>query len=82
MPLQATALAAFLIFNIHPAKIFMGDTGSMLIGLVNSILVIKFIEVAQAPGAAVPVEAAPAVGFTILLIPFNGYFKSFCDQDV
>lgn len=28
------ALAAFLIFNFHPAKIFMGDTGSLFLGSV------------------------------------------------
>jgi len=28
----AGALAGFLVFNRHPAKIFMGDCGSMLIG--------------------------------------------------
>ena len=26
------ALVAFLIFNCHPAKVFMGDTGSLAIG--------------------------------------------------
>lgn len=26
------ATTAFLIFNIHPAKVFMGDTGSLLLG--------------------------------------------------
>ncbi|MCP2937552.1 undecaprenyl-phosphate alpha-N-acetylglucosaminyl 1-phosphate transferase, partial [Salmonella enterica subsp. enterica serovar Typhimurium] len=30
----AGSLIAFLIFNFQPAKIFMGDTGSMLIGLI------------------------------------------------
>ena len=28
----AGSLAAFLFFNFHPAKVFMGDTGSMFIG--------------------------------------------------
>jgi phospho-N-acetylmuramoyl-pentapeptide-transferase len=28
----AGGLAAFLIFNFHPAKVFMGDTGSLFIG--------------------------------------------------
>ncbi len=37
------SLLAFLIFNFQPAKIFMGDTGSLLIGAINAILVIKFI---------------------------------------
>ena len=39
------ALIAFLKYNFTPAKIFMGDTGSLLIGLVIAILSIKFIEV-------------------------------------
>ncbi|MFH0888089.1 MAG: MraY family glycosyltransferase [Planctomycetota bacterium] len=33
---------AFLIFNFHPAKIFMGDTGSLLLGYLISILTIIF----------------------------------------
>ena len=65
----AGALSAFLIYNFHPAKIFMGDTGSLLIGLVNSILVIQFINTASSPGALFPVESAPAIGFAVLLIP-------------
>ncbi len=34
---------AFLLFNIHPAKVFMGDTGSLLLGgaVVTSILFLK-----------------------------------------
>jgi UDP-GlcNAc:undecaprenyl-phosphate GlcNAc-1-phosphate transferase len=30
----AGACAAFLVFNFHPAKVFMGDAGSMLLGFV------------------------------------------------
>ncbi len=30
----AGACAAFLVFNFHPAKVFMGDSGSMLLGFV------------------------------------------------
>src|ERR1044071_10457086 len=44
---MAGSLMAFMIINHHPAKIFMGDSGSLMIGLVNSILVIKFINVAS-----------------------------------
>ena len=65
----AGALTAFLIYNFHPAKIFMGDTGSLLIGLVNSILVIHFINTASSPGALFPVESTPAIGFAILIVP-------------
>lgn len=36
----AGALAGFLLFNRHPAKIFMGDTGSMALGGVLSAVTI------------------------------------------
>ncbi|HSC40305.1 MAG TPA: MraY family glycosyltransferase [Chitinophagaceae bacterium] len=65
----AGSLAAFLIFNFQPARIFMGDTGSLLLGLLHSILVIKFITVAGTPGGATHLDAAPAIGFSVLLIP-------------
>ncbi len=73
----AGSLIAFLIFNFHPAKVFMGDTGSMLIGLVNAILVIKFINTSAGPGASFPMAAAPAIGFTILLIPLLDTLRVF-----
>jgi UDP-N-acetylmuramyl pentapeptide phosphotransferase/UDP-N-acetylglucosamine-1-phosphate transferase len=65
----AGSLVAFLIYNFNPAKIFMGDTGSLLIGLLNSIFVIKFISIASDPASAFPLESAPAIGFAILLVP-------------
>jgi UDP-N-acetylmuramyl pentapeptide phosphotransferase/UDP-N-acetylglucosamine-1-phosphate transferase len=65
----AGSLVAFLIYNFHPAKIFMGDTGSLLIGLLNSIFVIKFISVAANPDLGLPLNSAPAIGFAILIVP-------------
>ncbi|MEO6893753.1 MAG: MraY family glycosyltransferase [Ginsengibacter sp.] len=65
----AGSLVGFLIYNFSPAKIFMGDTGSLLIGLVNSILVIKFINVASDPTSVLPLASAPAIGFAILIVP-------------
>lgn len=40
----AGALLGFLIFNFSPAKIFMGDSGSLTIGLIISVLSIRLIE--------------------------------------
>lgn len=40
----AGALAGFLIFNFSPAKIFMGDSGSLVIGMFICVLAIKLIE--------------------------------------
>lgn len=36
-----SALLAFLLFNWHPASIFMGDSGSLTLGFVLSVLAIK-----------------------------------------
>lgn len=63
------SLIAYLIYNFHPAKIFMGDTGSLLIGLLNSIFVIKFISIAADPSMPLPLQSAPAIGFAILIVP-------------
>jgi UDP-N-acetylmuramyl pentapeptide phosphotransferase/UDP-N-acetylglucosamine-1-phosphate transferase len=69
-------LLAFLYYNFHPARIFMGDTGSLMIGLVNSILVIKFIQEGS-NYASYPVASAPAVGFGILLLPLMDTLRVF-----
>jgi len=39
-----TALLVFLIFNWHPASIFMGDSGSLLLGFVIAILSIRSLD--------------------------------------
>ncbi len=38
------ALLGFLVFNFSPAKIFMGDSGSLTIGLIISVMSINLIE--------------------------------------
>jgi UDP-GlcNAc:undecaprenyl-phosphate GlcNAc-1-phosphate transferase len=73
----AGSLLAFLIFNFQPAKIFMGDTGSLLVGTINAILVIKFINVANTGDVTFPILASPAVGFTILMIPLLDTLRVF-----
>lgn len=40
----AGALFGFLIFNFNPARIFMGDSGSLTIGAILSVLAIQLIE--------------------------------------
>jgi len=40
----AGALLGFLIFNFSPAKIFMGDSGSLVIGMFVCVLAIRMIE--------------------------------------
>ena len=73
----AGSLLAFLIFNFQPAKIFMGDTGSLLVGTINSILVLKFINIANTSDVSFPIVSSPAVGFTILMVPLLDTLRVF-----
>ncbi len=73
----STALLGFLIFNYHPAKIFMGDSGSLLVGMVASILVLKFINVASSPTAVIPITSAVAIGISLLIIPLADTIRVF-----
>lgn len=40
----AGSLLGFLVFNFNPAKIFMGDSGSLIIGMVLFVLAVKLVE--------------------------------------
>jgi UDP-GlcNAc:undecaprenyl-phosphate GlcNAc-1-phosphate transferase len=66
------AIFGFLNFNYSPAKIFMGDTGSFLIGFVSIVLAIRFIELNKFDPALLPrplFYSAPAIAIAILIIP-------------
>lgn len=39
----AGATAGFLIFNFHPARIFLGDNGSTVLGFLLGILAVRFV---------------------------------------
>lgn len=66
----AGSVVAFLKYNITPAKIFMGDTGSLLIGLVCSILIIEFIDLHLTLGdSPYAVGSTPAVAIAVLILP-------------
>ena len=70
------ALLAFLMYNFPPAKIFMGDSGSTLIGLMTAILSIKFIENASIQ-ANFANQATPVIAFGFLLIPLMDVLRVF-----
>lgn len=69
-------LMAFLVFNFPPARIFMGDSGSMLIGLVNAILAIRLIEDGNIT-TGLTIYSPLAFGFSILLIPMLDVLRVF-----
>lgn len=64
------SILGFLVFNFPPAKIFMGDTGSLIIGLVSVVLAIKFIEINKVGAMPEPYfYSAPSIAVAVLIIP-------------
>ncbi|MCT4616251.1 MAG: undecaprenyl/decaprenyl-phosphate alpha-N-acetylglucosaminyl 1-phosphate transferase [Marinifilaceae bacterium] len=65
------ALIAFFRFNVFSKKnkIFMGDTGSLILGLLLSILVIKFNEINILQDFKYAIPCAPIVSIAILAVP-------------
>ena len=67
-----SALIAFMFFNYSPAKIFMGDTGTLSIGLIMSISLIKLEEISQLSDNPVTIHSAPGISFALIsLISFD-----------
>ena len=78
----AGAITAFLKYNFTPAQIFMGDTGSLLIGTVCAILSINFIEMNHLISIQ-PVyafNAAPAIAVGILILPLYDTVRVFIQR--
>lgn len=65
------SLMAFIGFNVfgHTNKIFMGDTGSLLLGYLMTLFVIVFNESNILQNSPWHVNNAPIVSFAILFIP-------------
>lgn len=65
------ALAAFLRFNYASSekKIFMGDTGSLIIGFIIACLAIRFNEINIHVPLKLKVHASPVISVAILAIP-------------
>jgi len=72
-------LLSFLRFNLLDSKykIFMGDTGSLLLGFILSVLVVKFNEMNVYGAPFRNVEAAPALSFAILMVPLFDTLRLF-----
>ena len=81
------AVLAFLIFNIYPAKVFMGDTGSLFLGGVISgialylkmpliLLVIAFIPVLETISVMLQVVSFKCTGKRIFkMAPIHHHFE-------
>jgi UDP-GlcNAc:undecaprenyl-phosphate GlcNAc-1-phosphate transferase len=73
------AIFGFLKYNITPARIFMGDTGSLLIGLISVVMAIKFIELNKFTSVVKSPEvfSAPALAVAILIGPIFDTLRVF-----
>jgi UDP-N-acetylmuramyl pentapeptide phosphotransferase/UDP-N-acetylglucosamine-1-phosphate transferase len=58
----------FLYYNFNPARIFMGDTGSLVLGFVIAVLCIRFIQL-NSSGNILVVPHVAIFTFSIVLIP-------------
>jgi UDP-GlcNAc:undecaprenyl-phosphate/decaprenyl-phosphate GlcNAc-1-phosphate transferase len=73
------SLASFFSFNVYGKsnKIFMGDTGSLVIGLCISVLAIKFNQINLQYTGIYYIPTAPAISFAILIIPLYDTLRVF-----
>ena len=72
------ALLAFLKYNFNPASIFMGDTGSLVIGLILSILSIRLINNGvNIPNDHLYLNKGPFIAIVLLAIPLFDTFRVF-----
>lgn len=73
------SLLAFLYYNKTPAKIFMGDTGSLMIGVVLALMAVKFIEMNRLLPIEHPnkIRGVPSVTIGILVIPLFDTLRVF-----
>lgn len=62
----AGALTGFLIYNFHPARIFMGDTGSLIVGFMLASLSVELLRLPATPGL---VMVTPSLVLSVIFIP-------------
>lgn len=70
------ALLAFFIFNFPPAKMFLGDAGSLSLGFIHSVFAIQFIESSPLSTELNPAYA-PLVAISILILPIFDTIRVF-----
>src|SRR6201993_1493 len=72
------SLLGFLVFNFSPAKIFMGDSGSLTIGLIVCVLSIKLIEYpVDKLNGILPYLSKPVFVIAVLIYPLADTLRVF-----
>jgi len=65
----AGSTLGFLLFNLHPAKIFMGDIGSTLLGIFMAVFAIKLSNMEPLRLGFLPVRNPTCLAFALLIVP-------------
>lgn len=70
---------AFLVFNWHPAKIFMGDTGSLTLGFTLGALIISFMEINEnlPEGTFLKFEPTFSISVALMIYPLYDMARVF-----
>ncbi len=73
------SLSIYFIYNVFGKKnkIFMGDTGSLILGLLISVITIHFNQVNIDTSIPHHIQNAPAISFAILVIPLFDTLRVF-----
>lgn len=73
------AVVAFLTFNWEPSKIFMGDTGALVIGFLFAVLAVNFVEVNHKlpEASAFKFDASITTAICIVIIPLFDTLRIF-----
>jgi UDP-GlcNAc:undecaprenyl-phosphate/decaprenyl-phosphate GlcNAc-1-phosphate transferase len=62
------ALLGFLYYNMSPARIFMGDTGSLVIGLILAVMAFRLVEL-NANSKVFSLNSPTVFAISLLIIP-------------
>ena len=71
------ALVGFLKFNIFPARIFMGDTGSLVVGMILSVLAINCIKYGLVNENYSLPQIGPLLAISLLAVPLFDSLRVF-----
>lgn len=73
------SLVPFFIYNVFGGKnkLFMGDTGALIIGVVSVVLIVKFNELSEFPHSLFRITAAPAMSIAIFFVPLYDTLQVF-----
>lgn len=72
------SLIGFLWFNKTPARIFMGDTGSLILGLIIGVQAVFFIKLN--PDSTWGLNSVPIVAFGVLIVPLFDTLRVFAHR--